>query len=192
MRSLGLLAIICGLLPACAVLRAPVNASEAQKLADAHPEDLPRNPTVVVVERIEVPTTRARSETASAGNTLVEPRRKSAATEPASPHRRREMPGTARANAAPIFVRSPIPLSQYKLEQSTTAEALEAKQRILVALAESAAVPNDGAAVTVITRGDKAILFGTLANDSERKLVEDIAAENARRVESHITVLSTK
>ena len=188
MRSVGPLAILCGLLPACAVMQAPVNANEAAKLANAHPEDLPRNPTVVVVERVEVPTSRAHRETASASDTLVEPRKKSAAPETAVSVGTREMPGTARSNAAPIFVRSAIPLSRYNLEQSHTAEALEAKQRILDALAETSAIPNDGAAITVITRGDKAILFGRLANENERKLVEDIAGENARRVESHIVI----
>ncbi len=161
MRSLGLLVVICGLLTACAVHRAPLYAIKAHKLANEHPEDGPHSPTIVVVERVEVPTGRARKE-------------------------------ASRTNAAPIFVRSSTPLSQYKLEQSTDKEALETKQRILDAMAESAAVPNDGAAVTVITRGDKAILFGRLASDSERKLIENIAAENAKRVESHIRVRPTK
>jgi hypothetical protein len=164
MRSLGLVAIICGLLPACAVLKSPVNASEEARLANTHPEDLPLN-------------------SAATGDSIVEPsQRRSAATEPPAAGGRREMPGTARANAAPIFARSSVPLSKYKIEQSTDLSALEAKQRILDAMAETPNLPHDGAAITVITRGDKAILFGSMDSAEERKLVEDIAGENAMRV----------
>jgi hypothetical protein len=190
MRSLGLVAIICGLLPACAVLKSPVNASEEARLANTHPEDLPLNSVVVVEEeRIEMPASTVSRETAATGDSIVEPsQRRSAATEPPAAGGRREMPGTARANAAPIFARSSVPLSKYKIEQSTDLSALEAKQRILDAMAETPNLPHDGAAITVITRGDKAILFGSMDSAEERKLVEDIAGENAKRVESHITI----
>jgi hypothetical protein len=40
----------------------------------------------------------------------------------------------------------------------------------------------------VITRGDKAILFGTLPSE-QRAVVEEIARGNARRVESHIMLV---
>ena len=180
-------------LPACGANHRPANTSQEAKLASAPPEDLPLNPPeaayLIEEDAVQIPPRKRRRETASSADTIVEPStRRSAAREPAWTDSRREMPGTARINEAPIFARSAIPLSKYNIEQGTSQEALEAKQRILDALAGAAELPNDGAAVTVITKGDKAILFGLMKDAREQKLVEDIARENARRVESHLTV----
>ncbi|MFT3928428.1 MAG: BON domain-containing protein [Myxococcales bacterium] len=198
MRSLGLLAITCGglLLSACAHTKAKKaeSAEQARKAALAH-EDLPLNPPQAAYviddeEFMELPAPQIRRETASASGELIEPsHRKSAASQPTARRGKREMPGTGRTNAAPIFARSTIPLSKYNLEQGSTQEALEAKERILTAMASTAELPNGGAAITVVTQGDKAILFGNMPSAVDRKLVEDIAQENARRVESHIRIV---
>jgi hypothetical protein len=152
----------------------------------------------VVEERVEIPERKTRKETASIGDGVYVTSKRSAASETPGKGRvtastapprgmQRALPGTARADAAPVFVRSSVPLGAYRIQQGTDARSLEAKQSILEGLSASA-LPAGGAGITVITRGERAILFGKLASEHERTWVEELARANVRSVESHLEV----
>jgi len=141
------------------------------------------------MERPAVPPHRQPGLSATSGDVVYEP-------EPSVASSAHELPGSGTAPGTTkalrpgqgTLSRSPSKLTEYQLQQGTNTTDLKVTDAIHQALANDGRLPAHGAAVTVITHGGNAVLFGTVPTEAQRDIVEEIARYHADSIESHIVV----
>lgn len=141
------------------------------------------------MDRPAMPPHRQQGQSATAGDTMYEPAPRAAPPSTNIPGSG-TAPGTTKATAPSqgTMTRSTAKLTDYQLHQGTNATDLRVTDAIHQALANDNRLPAHGAAVTVITHGGNAVLFGTVPNETQRDIIEDLARYHADSIESHIVV----
>jgi hypothetical protein len=171
---------------ACLALLSPGCAKHQQTPAS---RGLPPTASADDMERPAVPPHRQAGQSATAGDAVYQPAPRAAPPTSNLPGSG-TAPGTTKALAPGqgTMTRSREHVTDYQIHQGTNATDLRVTQAIHQAMMDDERLPADGAAITVITHGGNAVLLGTVPNEAQRDVVEEIARYHAASVESHIEV----
>jgi hypothetical protein len=169
---------------ACLALTVGACAQHQQRSSSA----LPKTASAEDMDRPAMPPHRQQGQSASAGDVMYQPAQ--AAPPSSNLPGSGTAPGTTKALAPGqgTMTRSTARLTDYQLHQGTNANDLKVTQAIHRAMENDERLPADGAAVTIITHGGNAVLFGTVPDEAQREVIEQLARHHAASVESHIVV----